>query len=705
MTEQNANSEGGYEVNCRIEVTLPKNWYIAMTVFALLVSSGCKGVHVDPFPEPIREPKEISGNAAQSRDTEPLADSTPETKFRATPGVIITHTQAQGMEDQLGKNLKGSPISVSFNDVPLVAFINEVFGNELGMSFFISPGLQKKQDLVTLRLTEPLPPAELFATTRAVLEEYGIDIQQDKGILTFVPSRDPISGDVPLLISGRTLANVPSTHRLIFQLVPLKVVRNTQVTGWLKQAFSGHDLGIMEDPDRNAMLLKGTPELVRQAVEMINVLDQPLLKGKNSLIIEPAFVEVTELARELDKILKSEGYQTGTSAGGGSTILLALEGAKKLIVFATDPNTLTHVKEWVHILDEERQNSIEEAIFTYEVQNTQAKDLKKTLDAILGLTATGSDQTDSSISRQQSGSRGAKNVTVVVDRNRNMIIFRGPGKEWGELLVLIKKLDKAVPSVLIEVLMAEISLTDEQGTGFDFIFNSELDRYNLTGGTLGALGVSSKGLSLVLDSAGATRAVLNLFYEDSRVVIRSSPKLVVKSGAEALIEVGNEIPIITQNAVDETTVGGTSNILQQITYRKTGVIMKIKPVVQAGGLVDLEISQELSEARPTANTSLDGSPTILNRRVETSLTLRDGGSLLMGGIINNAQSSGQKGVPFLGRLPVIGRLFRADTFQEDRTELIILVTPHVIADHAEGWALTEQFKEQLSLYNKLLLKK
>lgn len=683
------------------DVTLLKNWCTAVTVFALILSAGCKSLHVDPFPDPVREPKEISEGIAQMGEIGQPADVQPHTRFSPTPGVTITKTQAQGMEDQLGRNLQGSPISVSFNDVPLIAFINEVFGNELGLSFFISPGLQKNKDLVTLRLTEPLPPSQLFATARTVLAQYGIDIQEDEGVLTFVRSQDSITRDIPLLISGRTLVNVPATHRLIFQLVPLKVVRNPQVTGWLKQALGGHDIRIMEDPDRNAVLLIGTPEIVSQAVEMINVFDQPLLKGKNSLIIEPAYVDVTELARELDKILKSEGYGTSIGTSGGSTILLPLQDANKLIVFATDKSTLNHVKDWVRILDEERQNTIEEAIFTYQVMNTQAKDLQETLNAVLGLTASGTENTTSTGSKSQLSPAGRG---VVVDQNRNMIIFKGSGKEWGELLGVIRELDKAVPSVLIEVLMAEITLTDEQGSGFEFVFNSELDRYNVSGGTLGALGISSKGLSMVLDNAGVTRAVLNLFYENNRVVIRSNPKLMVKSGEEALIEVGNEIPVITRNQADLTTVAGTSNILQEISYRKTGIIMKIKPVVQANGLVDLEISQELSEARPNASTSLAGSPTILSRRVKTTLTLRDGGSLLMAGIISNAQSAGQSGIPILGKLPILGRLFRTDTYQEDRTELIIMVIPYVVANHEEGWQLTEQFKDQLSLH-KLMLKK
>ena len=143
------------------------------------------------------------------------------------------------------------------------------------------------------------------------------------------------------------------------------------------------------------------------------------------------------------------------------------------------------------------------------------------------------------------------------------------------------------------------------------------------------------------------------------------------------------------------------SIVQEVSYRKTGVQLEIKPLVQANGLVDLAISRQLSEAVPSADTSLAGSPTILNRQISTSLTLRDGGSLLMGGLISGNQGAGTTGVPVSGQLPVLGRLFRTDAVQEDRTELMVMVTPYVIADHEEGWELTRRIREQFDLHTEI----
>ena len=683
---------------------------VGMVLAISWLASACSTWQVEPLPDPIRPPRERP--AAQDTDPapppEPPRAAGPRTT--RTPGVTIQRTVAEGIADRLGAHLTGDPIRVSFHDVPLIPFVNEVFGEELGMSFVIAPGLREKADLVTLKLTEPLPPAQLFATARRVLREYGIDIQElEEGVLSFTPSEEAASRDVPLLVSGRALPEVPLSHRTIFQLVPLKVVRGPQVRGWLLEAFPRQDLSILEDPDRNALLLKGSADTIARALAMIEVLDQPLLRGRYGMIVEPLFMSAEEMAGALDWVLNAEGYESSRNPQtSGSIMLLALGGVDKLVVFAADQRTLDHVEEWVHALDSNRRQSIDEAVFTYQVRNTQAEELAGTLNRMLGagVGAAPSRREEAREPRddgRQSTSESARPAPaasagdrIVVDQSRNLLLFRGSGREWAEVRRVVEKLDRPVPSVLIEVLIAELTLTDEERTGFEFLVRGGLGRFGLSAGTLGRLGVGAGGASVTLDSAGQTRAVLNLFYKDDRVSIRSRPRLLVKSGETASIDVGNEIPIITRNSDSDQQVDGTTRILQEITYRKTGVQLEIKPLVQASGVVDLEISQQLSEARPGASTSLAGSPTILNRRISTSLTLRDGGSLLMGGLISDNRSGGQTGVPGLGRLPGLGHLFRTDGLQQDRTELMVMVTPYVIADHEEGWELTRRIRERFA---------
>ena len=668
--------------------------------------AACTSFEVAPLPEPMRPPAAAADESGAEAATPEASESS--SKYEPTPGVRITRTRARGVADELGADLAGPPIEAAFNGVPIVAFINEVFGTQLGMSFVISPGLQKKSDLVTLRLTEAVPPRQFFDTARQVLQEYGITIRERDGVLTFVATQDITTGEIPLLISGRTLPEVPATHRTVFQLVPLMAARPNEVVSMLREAFPQSDLDARDDVERNSVLLKGTPERVGQALELVEVLDQPFLRGRHGLIVEPEFLTPDTLAEVVEEVLSGEGYNAGRRSG--NVIFLPFDELGKLVIFAQGQGLLDHVIEWIERLDTSHQGEIDEGLFTYEVKNTQVADIIDTLSQLVGgrpSSASAMGETGASPgtadARPEGFSGGSQGSPIVVDEKRNLLIFRGSGEQWAEIHKVIKQLDKPVPSVLIEVLIAEITLTEEEGSGFDFLLKEVgiNDKYNLGGGTR-ELGLSDKGLSLNLNNAGDVRAALNLYYEDDKVSIRSQPKVLVKSGEEASIQVGNEIPVITEISQGSVQVGGSDNVLQQVNYRRTGITLTITPVVQASGLVDVSIQQELSEARLNAATSISGSPTILNRSLSTSLTLQDGGSLLMGGLISENRSLGQTGIPGLGRVPMLGRLFRTDTYQGDRTELMVMVTPYVIRDHSEGSRLTQEIKNKLELHQRLV---
>ena len=689
----------------------------AALLLALL--AGCAGLQTQPFPEPIRPPKPLP-SAAHDEATAAPAEAA--ITISPAPSLAVRRHAVLGSSDALGQDLAGDPIGpVKFNGAPLGAFINEVFGDLLGLSFHLAPGLAERPDLVTMGVNEALPPSEFFATARQVLRQYGVDIVQDGSLLSFEANDNIASGEVPLLISGRARPEVPATHRAVFQVVPLRAAQAQFMLQLLSQIF-GQQLRVEPIVTYNLMLLRGSGDMVARAVKMIALLDQPRMADQRAVVIKPVFLSAHELADALQDVLRAEGYETVIgNPTGGSVVLLPLESANQLVAFARDAAALGHVEEWARALDTRRQGAIENAWFTYQVRNTQAGALTDTLNGMLDLArgadaaAAGEAAVPGRRAGRSQGAGGGQGVAAgegaegggsgrqgrfVVDANRNMLLFRGSGKEWGDILAVLEELDQPVPSVMIELLVAEVSTRDERGGGVEFLFKSGVGDLVAKGTTIGRLSLGERGFSLPLDSAGQTRAMLNLFYEDSRVAIRSNARLVVKSGATGTFDVGNQIPTITQSGASGVQVEGTSAITQQVRYRKTGVLLTITPTVQANGLVDVAIETELSEARPTAATSLTGTPTILERRLNTGLTLRDGGSLLMGGLTSINQSDGDTGVPGLGRIPFFGRLFRSETFQEDRTELVVLVIPYVIASHEEGRELTERIERQLELHQR-----
>ena len=681
----------------------------ALAALLPVLLAGCAGLQTGPFPEPIRPPKPLPSAAPEAG----AAPAEAATAIEPGPSLSVRRHAVMGSTDSLGQDLAGDPIGpVKFNGAPLGAFINEVFGDLLGLSFHVAPGLAERPDLVTMGVNEALPPSEFFATARRVLRQYGIDIVQEGALLSFEANDNIASGEVPLLISGRARPEVPATHRAVFQVVPLRAAQANFMMRLLAQIF-GDQLQVEPIVGPNLMLLRGSGDMVDRALKMIELLDQPRMAEQRAIVVKPVFLSAQELAEALAAVLLAEGYQAAVGPLGSSVALLPLEATNQVVAFARDAAALGLVEQWARTLDTERQGAIDNAWFTYQVRNTQASALTDTLNGMLDLergedaAETGAtrqrqrpDRAQSGLGGEEAGGGSGRQGRFVVDENRNMLLFRGSGKEWANILAVLEELDQPVPSVLIELLVAEVTTRDERGTGVEFLFKSGVGDISAKGTTIGRLGLGERGFSLPLDSAGQTRAMLNLFYEDSRVAIRSNARLVVKSGATGSFDVGNEIPTIFQSSASGVQVEGTSAITQQVQYRKTGVLLTITPTVQANGLVDIAIENELSEARPTAGTSITGSPTILRRALNTSLTLRDGGSLLMGGLTSINQSDGDTGVPGLGRIPLLGRLFRGETFQEDRTELVVLVIPYVIASHEEGLELTRRIQQQLELHQR-----
>ncbi len=701
----------------------PTRFPLSLLSLALALSGCAIDPSPTPLPEPIRPPQQqqaYDANLKQGsvRDEQTLKAQ----RFQTTPGQVRTGpTYVEASADVLGQNLSGPAISLNLNNFPLPAFINEVFGNRLGLSFSVAPALQAKTDLVSLRLSEPQPPADLFATARFVLADYGVAVTEREGVLYFQPADNSANDNLPLLVSGSALPDVPMSHRPVFQQIPMRVVRSDSMLVWLKDMFTGTSLQVSSDPLRNTIMLRGPIELIRQASQAVELFDQPALKGSHSLAISPVYSDAEALGSALVKVLQAEGYDVSENPPLGGVVVLKLKELQRLIVFAADPAILTTARHWVELLDRQSQEQVENGLFVYQVRNTQAAGIATMLGALgysATIPATGLNDSNTSsatgerlgsltggstqASRSTSGGGSSPTTiegrpeqgNVVVDANRNAIIYKGSGQQWLQLRPLLEELDRPVPSVMIDVLLAEVNINDREGLGIDWRnITASLGGRELLIGTANGLGASGLNIS-ALNSAGQTKAALNAFYENRQAVIRSSPKLMVRSGQEARIEVGNEIPVVT--GTTQSTETGSAPITQTVQYRKTGVLLSIKPTVQASGVVDLQVSQELSESTDTS-TGENLTPVINNRKVETTLTLRDGGSVMLAGLISSNKGRGDTGVPLLGDLPWVGNLFKSQNASENRTELIVMIIPYIIRDFDEAQSLTRSYQDRLPL--------
>lgn len=582
-------------------------------------------------------------------------------------------------------------ISFNFDQIPLPSFIQQVYGSILKRNVNVDPAIVARQDLVTIRTGAAQTPTQVAEATRILLKSYGIAVVDLGSIVRVVPDT-ATTGYLPEIRRGRALPETPAALRPIFQLVELQVVRNTEVAQWLRSMF-GTKVTITEDPARNAVWLSGQPDDVAAGIDAVRMLDQPLMKGRNSLRITPAYMSADELARKLAELLAAEGYTAGPPGAGVSlpVNLVPIPAVNALVVFAADEKIVAHVAAWAKELDKPESKGIGRSYFVYQVQNSDAQTLATTLERVLGGVRSG--PVPAVAPGAPAAPAPATTGRVVVDQGTNTIIFQGSGEDYGQIRNILELLDRQTKQALIEVTVAEVALTDNSQLGVEWLIRRASLDTSTVYGTLGGLSIGTSGFNYSrIDNPNGRTLLVNALASDNRSTILSSPRVVARNGETATIQVGQEVPIITSQQTSAVT-GGTG-LIQTVQYRNTGVILKVRPVIHSGNQVDLEIYQEVSSAQATT-TGVSTSPTFGTRKVETKLSLKEGATVLLGGLISDNQSVGNAGIPLLKNIPIIGQAFRTDTKKGDRTELIVLITPYIISNDSDAQVITEAFRKRL----------
>lgn len=654
--------------------------------------TGCASVQQPTtVPSPLGLPAKVeAGSVTSIVDSEPRATGLRET---ATPRIdMASSTSVQLGTGERMPDLPNMPVRINVQDLPINILANEVFNTILGLNLNIDPQVAALEELVTLNSQKDLRPIELFQLTRQVLAEYGVAVEFEGGLVNLRLAPQGSSAVPPLIVSGRALPDVPLTHRPIFQLIELEVVRSGDAVRWLSTLF-GPELKVTEETARNAVLIQGRPSQVRQAIEALRVFDRPLMRGRVSTRLEPAFLSADELSNRLTEVLNLQGYSANRSAGSpASVIILPIAAANSVIIFATSQDTMDYATSWARELDRPSQHGGADSMFYYQVRNTKATDIATVLSSSMRGTPPPAAQPSPPPAGAGGGApattpavtlRTATGASIMVDEPRNALIYQGDPAQWERMLTLIRQMDRAPRQVMIEVTIAEVTLSDDLEYGLSWFAKHGWGRFDgsIFGGSGSGgnpPGASGGGLSYLLDVAGQNRLALTAFANDNRVSILSTPRLLVKSGSEANIDVGTEVPTVTMTTTSNQQSDGNTNLLQSVQYRKTGIILSIKPTIYSEDRIDLDISQEVSEALPLTADATANSPSIFNRSLNTSLSLRDGGSVVMAGLISNSTTNTDAGIPFIKDVPLLGNLFKSKTINKNRTELVLLIVPYIV---------------------------
>jgi general secretion pathway protein D len=307
-----------------------------------------------------------------------------------------------------------------------------------------------------------------------------------------------------------------------------------------------------------------------------------------------------------------------------------------------------------------------------------------------------------------------RNIQVVADKDQNTVLIVATPSEYSIIEQALKKLDVASRQVMIEVTIAEVKLTDTLTFGVDWIFKGAAPSGRGSGGlftqstgfnpavvplpTTGAgavaagLSVAAQGFSYLINNAnfpGGVQAALHLLDTYGNTKVIANPHIAALDNQKATIKAGNRIPVNQQ-----TIVGNVSNAVTTTSqYIDTGVLLQVTPHINDGGLVTLDVQAEVSS--PGTPDVAGGAPPIDTRSVQTLLSVPSGQTMVMGGLIQETKGNANKGLPLLNRIPIIGGLFGSETMTNDRSELVLFITPRVVNDTVDYSRVIEDLRRKM----------
>ncbi len=638
----------------------------------------------------------IGNSASSPRPTETVVSDLP-------PSPISEQTRTPERPSVTPANA-GDEVSMAIEQTPLPMFIQILFGSVLKVPYSMDQTINARTDIVTFKTSQPISRAKMQEVAVNLLRSYQLAVLDLGGVIRIVPESAQAGAAPPILRRGKTLPDTPESLRQVFHHVEVDVVKASDISQWLRQIL-GTRVNVVDDAARNGFLLSGTQADLRLALDLIRTLDQPRMRGRVAKRITPAFMNPNELSARLNDVLTAQGY--GVAVGQLTSVpvlIIPVNAIGSIIVFTTTEEVMDQVIRWARELDRPLSAQTQNGIYTYAVKYADAQELAKTLGEILTGNV-GSSAVAQPAAAAGQGPGGAvsaaaparasgSNSRVVVNSPTNTLISRGTSpEEYQQIMALMRELDRPVKSAMIEVVVAELRLGGSKALGIEWNINPQTSsRGTIVGGTLGRLGVGSGGLTLgFANSAGQVVGILNTLASNNQARILSNPKVMARNGETASIQVGQEVPVVSSqqsSGLGGGLFGSTSGILQTIQYRSTGVILKVRPVINSGNRLDLEVSQEVSSAAET-RTGVTASPTISTRRIDTKLSLRDGSTVLLGGLISRNESDANTGIPYLKDIPGLGALFRSQSEGNDQTELLIMITPYVISDDFESEAITD----------------
>ena len=482
------------------------------------------------------------------------------------------------------------------------------------------------------------------------------------------------------------------------------------------------DVTIRPDTYTNSLMVMAPADHIDMLSMLIKMLDSIEPRTAKIRAFELRNADAEEMQQLLEDLFESGQGQDGEgrtlilgegagaaggSAGGGggeTEVAFSVDPRTNTLIAAGSPAHLRVIEGLVYRLDD--QEIEERVVRVVPLQYAEAEDVAGTLTSFFENEASAVEQAEEGAAKVRQLQR---QVTIQDggEAANTLLLTYSPRME-GQLVAMIKELDRPPPQVMIQVLMAEVTLDDSFELGMEFALQDLLfsekaylgpngtvqgDNFDFIGGTdVGAAG-SGSGVSFTVTGEDFN-FLLHALQAEGRLEVLSRPSILVQDNQEANITVGERVP-----TVQDVVVSGVGNVTPSVTYEEVGIILDVKPIINPDGFVNMSIQPEISAIGSSSVPIATGVtlPTFTERKADTSVTVKDGETIIIGGLITSRTNDGETKVPIAGDIPLLGNLFRATRRNTVKTELLIVLTPHVIHDQQDARAISEQMRDQTGL--------
>jgi general secretion pathway protein D len=615
-------------------------------------------------------------------------------------------------------------VTLNFDGTDIREVVKVILGDLLQVNYVLHPAVQGVTSLQTGR---PLRRDHLIPTLETLLRMNNAAIVYTGGRYEVVPLANALQGQVMTQLgeSGRALPEGFSV-----QVIPLQYIGAEEMSNIL-QPLAPDGSVIRVDNLRNLIVIAGTSPDMGNLMDTIRVFDVDWMAGLSVGFFVLEYAKANEVVTQLQGLLADEGADPLK----GLFRFVPVESANALLVVSPQASYLDQARNWIERLDmAEATGDAADRLFVYRVRHGDAENLADTLSQLfggaeaqrrtetvgriapgLGDAAIGSMGDEAAGDREglqtgdrsQAGTRRTTSreielssiVSIVADATNNSLMVKASPRDYKKILDALKQLDILPLQVLVEATIVEITLEGNLRYGVQWNFfglatESQRSNFSLSGGPSADIGLTFPGFNWAVISRPSTiRATLSALAQDNLVNVLSSPSVMVLDNQTAKIQVGQEVPIAT---TQQQGLQVTDRVVNTIEYRPTGVMLSVKPRVTPGGLVQMEIEQEVStvDQAGSGGSSLE-SPTFSTRNITSSVAVRSNQAVVLGGLIQNERSNSNQGVPGLYDLPFAGPLFGQRSRGSRRTELVVVLTPKVIASDQDAEAVTRDFRDKV----------